>query len=298
MSTINLGTSSWNFDEWRGVFYPEKLAKKHYLAHYARHFNSVEVNTSFYALPRPSMLINWVDTVPAGFTFALKFPRAISHEKRLVNCESETLAFLDALHALGVVAGPGFLQLPPDFTRAQNGRMLATYLDWLTDQIDGLRIAVEVRADDLLTPAFAAFVAERGMALALTDRWVREDNPAPDMAPAWLELVAQNKTPPFAFLRWIGNNPKGPWSDPAQRNREFVAPRDVQLDRWAQRIVTLWQAGIHVFGYMHNPYEGYSPTSVERLRARLAPNVPLPEWPPTGWHAAPPDQLSLFDAQT
>ncbi len=294
MSTINLGTSSWNFDQWRGAFYPEKLPQKQYLTHYARHFNSVEVNTSFYALPRPGMLINWVDTVPDGFTFALKFPRAISHEKRLVDCESATLAFLDALRSLGAAAGPGFLQLPPDFTRAQHGRTLATYLDWLATQIDDLRIAIEVRANDLITPAFATFVAERSMAFALTDRWARDNQPAPDIAPAWLDLVAQSKAPSFAFLRWIGNNPDGPWADATQRNRELVAPRDAQLDLWAQRIITLWQAGIHVFGYMHNPYEGYSPTSVQRLCTRLTPTIPTPQWPPAGWDTTPPGQLSLF----
>src|SRR6476469_10023182 len=96
-NSLWLGTSSWQFDDWRGVFYPEGLPKQQYLPYYARQFNSVEVNTSFYGLPKPSTLVNWVESVPVGFTFSLKFPQAISHQKRLANCEQETLAYLDVL---------------------------------------------------------------------------------------------------------------------------------------------------------------------------------------------------------
>ncbi len=131
---VNLGTSSWLFDAWRGVFYPDKLPRTKFLPFYAAQFNTVEVNTSFYALPAPSTLIGWIENAPRGFTFALKFPRAISHEKRLVNCETETLAFLDALRSLGDGAAPAFLQLPPDFTRRTFGRVLAKYLDWLAER--------------------------------------------------------------------------------------------------------------------------------------------------------------------
>ncbi|MBV7334932.1 DUF72 domain-containing protein [Chloroflexi bacterium TSY] len=100
-SSIHLGTSSWNFTDWRGPFYPEKLPQKQFLGYYATQFRSVEVNTSFYALPKPTTLINWVEAVPPGFTFALKCPRGITHEKRLVNCENETLAFFSATAKVG-----------------------------------------------------------------------------------------------------------------------------------------------------------------------------------------------------
>src|SRR5688500_18988409 len=126
---IALGTSSWSFDAWRGVFYPETVGKTQMLAYYATQFPTVEVNTSFYALPEPSTLIKWVESVPSGFTFALKFPRRISHEKRLKDCEAESRALIDALHALGPNAGPAFLQLPPDFSRKLYGRELAAYID-------------------------------------------------------------------------------------------------------------------------------------------------------------------------
>ena len=146
MATINIGTSSWDFDAWRGVFYPDGLAKNRFLGFYARQFNTVEVNTSFYALPAPAVLIRWVESVPDGFAFALKFPRQISHKKQLVDCRRETLVFIDVLRALGKAAGPAFLQLPPACSRRRCGRVLANYLDWLAGEAQDLRLAVEVRA--------------------------------------------------------------------------------------------------------------------------------------------------------
>lgn len=264
--TIHLGTSSWQFEAWRGVFYPDKIATKAMLGFYATQFDTVEVNTSFYALPRPSTIVDWVESAPAGFTYALKAPRAISHDRRLRDAEADSLAYLDTLRALGSAAAPGFLQLPPDFTRLTHGRTLASYLDWLGPRLEGIRLAVEVRSPDLMTAAFATFLAERGMALALVDR-----HRQPDVYPLWHDLVESGHAPHFAFLRWIGDDRTGPKGD-----RELQTPRDADLETWAGRLTEIAAHGIDVYGYVHNPYEGHSPATVRRLRALL------------GAHAAPP----------
>jgi uncharacterized protein YecE (DUF72 family) len=279
---IHLGTSSWQFDGWRGVFYPEGLPRQDQLAFYAQHFDTVESNTSFYGLPRPSTLVNWVETVPPGFSFCLKFPRAISHGKRLHECSEETWAFLDVVRSLGAAAAPAFLQLPPDFTRKRYGKTLADYLDWLAGQRGDLRIGVEVRAADLMTAAFARFLAERGFALVIVDRVG-----SPDLYGVWDELIEANQAPPFALLRWIGDDKQGPKGD-----AEITAPRDAQLDTWAERLAAWATRGLEIFGYMHNPYEGHSPASVRRLKSRLASLVTLPPWPPGDAPAA--EQLTLF----
>jgi uncharacterized protein YecE (DUF72 family) len=262
---IALGTSSWSFEAWRGVFYPESLAKTEMLAYYARHFPTVEVNTSFYGLPDPGTLIKWVESVPDGFTFALKFPRRISHEKRLVDCESETRGLIDALHALGKCAGPAFLQLPPDFSRKRYGRELAAYIDWLAMWRDGLPMAVEVRAKDLMTEHFARFLAERGIAFVLADR-----KGTPDLFDIWAEVGATTR---LAMIRWIGDDRNGPQGD-----REVSAPQDEKLDEWARRLTALEDLGMVTFGYVHNPYEGHSPATVRRLLARLGERAM--DWPP------------------
>lgn len=278
---VHIGTSSWLFDAWRGVFFPDKMPKSQYLSYYVRQFDTVEVNTSFYAIPSPSTLVSWVETAPEGFTYALKFPRAITHERRLVDCAGLTHAFLDALRALGGAAAPAFVQLPPDFTRTTHGRDLAVYLDWLAQQAPDLRLAVEVRAADLMTPAFASFVADRNFSLVLVDR-----EGTPDLFDIWLEQVSSRKGPDFAFIRWIGDDRNGPQGD-----RELQVYRDAQLAQWADRIEQFVRLGKHVYGYMHNPYEGHSPASVRRLKDLLAARVALPAWP---LEPPPAGQLSLL----
>ncbi len=279
-SPVHIGASSWLFDGWRGVFYPDKLPKTQYLTYYTSQFDTIEVNTSFYAIPTASTLLTWVESAPPGFTYALKFPRTITHERRLVECEGVTRAFLDGLRALGDACGPALLQFPPDFTRHAHGRALAAYLDWLADEAHDLRIAVEVRAADLLTSAFAAFVAERNFALALVDRVH-----TPDLFDVWWERVEAGAGPDFAFLRWIGDDRHGPQGD-----RELQVLRDDELAQWTTRIEQLAVHGKTVFGYMHNTYEGHSPASVRRLKTLLAAHLPLPAWPPD----APAGQLSLL----
>lgn len=282
MATIALGSSSWQFDAWRGVFYPEAMKPADYLAHYARQLRTVEVNTTFYAIPRQSTVQRWVDCVPDGFSFCLKFPRVITHEKRLVDCEAETEAFLDVIRLLGDKAAPSFLQFPASFTRARHGRDLARYLDWFAQAAADLRIAVEVRAADLWTPAFAAFLAQRGLALLLVDRVN-----TPDRYGAWFDLIEAGKAPNFVVIRWIGDDKTGPTGD-----RELTDPRDADLERWARRLITLHERDIDVYGYMHNPYEGHAPASVRRLEALLRREIALPDWSPPATPSS--GQLSLF----
>ena len=260
-----LGTASWTFPDWQGVFYPDSLANRDRLGWYATQCNSVEVNTSFYGLPAPSTLVQWVESVPPGFTFSLKAPRLITHERRLVDCRQESLAFLDVLRSLGSTAAPGLLQFPPSFTRAREGRILAHYLDWLAGELDGLPLAVEVRSADLMTPAFARFLAERGMALVVVER-VGTD----DFFAAWEESAA-----PYLFLRLIGND-----AEPLPNDRELQRPQDDILDRWAARIAALLDRGAPVYCYIHNPLEGHSSATVHRLRERIHARHPLPDWSP------------------
>lgn len=280
---VHLGCSSWQFEGWKGSFYPDKLPVSDQLAFYVRHFDTIEVNTSFYALPRPSVLVDWVETAPPGFTFALKAWRAITHDKMLVDAERETLGWLDCVRALGDAAAPGLLQLPPHLRRSSHGKVLAEYLEWMATRLDGLKVAVEVRAADLMTPAFATFVAERGMALAIIDR-----KGQPDLFPLWEEAINAGKAPNFTLLRWIGDDRNGPQGD-----AEIQQPRDAELAQWAQRLRWMTDRGIACYGYMHNPYEGHAPESVRRLY-RLLDDAPYGGAPPETSTPADEGQLPLF----
>lgn len=269
-SNLHLGTSSWTFSDWHTVFYPDTLPNAQMLNFYATQFNSIEVNTSFYALPEPSTVLQWVESVPDGFTFALKAPRLITHEKRLVNCESETLAYLDVLRSLGPMAAPGLLQLPPNFRRAREGKALAAYLEWIAEQLEGVQLAVEVRAQDLMTEAFARFLAERGMTLVVVER-----TGTPDLFDVWWEQAQTEQAPGYLFLRMIGND-----REKLPHDREIQRPQDALLETWAERIAQVLQAGFRVYAYIHNPFEGHSPASVRRLWERINQRTSLTPWSP------------------
>jgi len=111
---IFIGTSGWNYPHWGdGVFYPPELRQRAWLAFYADHFQTVEINNSFYHLPKKETFENWRDTVPEGFIFAVKVSRFVTHMKKLSEPESSMKAFLENVSGLGRKLGPLLFQLPP-----------------------------------------------------------------------------------------------------------------------------------------------------------------------------------------
>ena len=110
---IRIGTSGWHYDHWIGRLYPEKLRKDKWLEHYAEHFDTVEVNNTYYHLPREQTMLNWHDRVPPGFLFAVKASRYITHVKKLQDTDAEVERFLDLARRLGDRLGPVLYQLPP-----------------------------------------------------------------------------------------------------------------------------------------------------------------------------------------
>lgn len=280
---IHIGTSSWLFDGWRGVFYPQELPRGDSLAWYVTQFDTVEVNTSFYALPRASVVVDWVDTAPPGFTFALKAPREITHDRKLVGVEDATNAFVDAVASMGDAAGPVLFQFPPEFSRKKYGRQLADWLTWLAPRRLGQRVAIEVRAADLMTEAFSTWVAGLGYALVLVDRVG-----TPDCFPLWEQVVQAGKAPGFVYVRLIGDDRHGPAGDAVVQS-----PRSGQLAQWADRLRWLDEQGQECFVYVHNPFEGHSPASVRTLREMLGDRVA--PWPPAGHSGdGAPGQMPLF----
>jgi uncharacterized protein YecE (DUF72 family) len=110
---LSVGTSGYSYKEWLGKFYPEKLPASAMLRFYADHFPTVEINNSFYRMPAETTLARWSLEVPESFTFTLKAPRRITHEKRLRDTGPEVTEFLRRAAALGKKSGPILFQLPP-----------------------------------------------------------------------------------------------------------------------------------------------------------------------------------------
>lgn len=115
MARFFTGTSGWSYRHWRGAFYPPGLPPRDWLAHYATWLPSVEINASFYHLPHEPVLARWRTVTPAGFVFAVKAWRALTHRRRLVDCAEPLEVFLSRIAALKDKRGPVLFQLPPRF---------------------------------------------------------------------------------------------------------------------------------------------------------------------------------------
>ena len=114
---IRVGTSGYSYKEWKGTFYPDDLPAAKMLAFYAGEFSSVEINNTFYRMPGAEMLAKWAAEVPDGFTFVLKAPQRITHQKKLVDASDEVRRLYEAAEALGPKLGPVLFQLPPYLKR-------------------------------------------------------------------------------------------------------------------------------------------------------------------------------------
>ena len=114
---VFIGCSGWNYKDWRGKFYPEKLAQKNWLEFYAKEFNTVEVNNTFYRFPRDSSLLSWKDTAPEGFRFTLKGSRYVTHMKKLKEVSESVDNFHNAAALLEEKLSCILWQLPPNLHR-------------------------------------------------------------------------------------------------------------------------------------------------------------------------------------
>jgi uncharacterized protein YecE (DUF72 family) len=161
---LSAGTSGFCYKEWRGHFYPEKLPESAMLRFYAARLSTVEINNTFYRMPSPKVLAGWIGEVPDGFTFTLKAPRRITHEKRLVDCEDHVSALLERSLALADRLGPLLFQLPP-FLKKDVAR-LATFLALIPP---GRQAAFEFRNDSWHDEEVHATLADRGAMLCVTD---------------------------------------------------------------------------------------------------------------------------------
>jgi uncharacterized protein YecE (DUF72 family) len=159
-----IGTSGYNYPEWRGSFYPEKFSTAKMLAFYAERFNTVEVNYTFYRIPTPPLLEGWAKGTPEDFTFTLKAPRRITHDSKLQRCEELTQVFCRTATTLGAKLGVLLFQLPPTFKR--DDAVLGQFLDLLPE---GTRAAFEFRHESWHDTAVFDALRRRNLALCVAD---------------------------------------------------------------------------------------------------------------------------------
>ena len=235
-----MGSMGWSYGFW-GI-YPEKMKATDYLAEYAKRFNSVEVNSSFYRIPSTSTVEYWARQVPDGFRFAAKFPGSVTHSKGLGYEPGKLEAFLRNISRLGEKTGPLLLQFPPTLKPDQTP-VLADLLDSLPPRH---RYAAEFRHKAWFTEATYSLLRDNGVALAFVDH-------------PWLP-TADEQTSDFAYIRFEGDRRK---VDGEKGTVQL--DREKSLDGWAKRIAGLLEAGLTVYGYFSKFYSGYPPSDIQRL---------------------------------
>jgi uncharacterized protein YecE (DUF72 family) len=161
---VFVGTSGYNYPEWRGTFYPEKFPTSKMLAYYAERFRTVEVNYTFYRMPTPALLEGWAKGTPEQFTFTLKAPRRITHDSKLQRCEELTQAFCRTASTLESKLGVLLFQLPPTFKR--DDAVLGSFLELLPE---GTRAAFEFRHASWHDAAIFDLLRSRNIALCIAD---------------------------------------------------------------------------------------------------------------------------------
>ncbi|MCP2095475.1 Uncharacterized conserved protein YecE, DUF72 family [Actinosynnema pretiosum] len=244
-AAIRVGTSGWTYPEWRGDFYPARLAQRRELEHLAGRLASVEVNGSFYGDRTPRDYRSWANRTPEGFTFAVKGPRSVTH----VHALRDVKAPLDAFSAsgpeeLGAKLGPILWQLPPSLP------FDARLADFLALLPEG-RHAVEPRHPSFTDPAFRALLERHGVALVLADA-----------AGAFPEF--DHRTADFHYVRLHGERELYRGSYPEE-----------SLKRWADRVST-FEGDTYV--YFDNTMDGAAPHNAETLAALLGTT---PTWAAT-----------------
>jgi uncharacterized protein YecE (DUF72 family) len=238
---VHIGCSGWNYRDWRGVIYPEKLPAKRWLERYAELFDTVEVNNTFYRLPSQSAVQGWVDQTPRGFRFSLKASRYLTHVKRLRDMRQGVRRYFAAVEPLAdsPKMGPVLWQLPANFRR--DDERLAAALE----QLPKGRHCFEFRHESWFCPEVYDLLRRHRVALVIGD-----DPERP--------FQSHEITTTWTYIRFHRGNRgrRGNYSD-----RE--------LARWRRRIAA-WRTDVEVYAYFNNDWEGFAPRNARWLAERLA----------------------------
>jgi uncharacterized protein YecE (DUF72 family) len=229
---IYIGTSGFSYTAWRGSFYPEKLPATKMLAYYAERLDAVEINNTFYRMPAPEMLGKWAAETPAGFRFALKSPRRITHERKLADVADSLTRLREAAGTLGEKLGPVLFQLPP-FMKKDVPRLQ----EFVAQLPPGLRAAMEFRHESWFAPEVYDVLRSRDAALCLAES---EELATP---------VEETST--WGYLRL--------------RRQDYD---DATLAIWAERVRARGWQSAHVF-FKHED-EGKGPQLAAKFRAFLS----------------------------
>jgi uncharacterized protein YecE (DUF72 family) len=240
LHAVHVGCSGWNYRDWRGEVYPAGLPASQWLAHYAKLFDTVEVNSTFYRLISQDAVARWIDQTPDHFVFAVKASRYLTHVRRLSNIADGVSRFYERLQPMieAKRLGPVLWQLPETFHR--DDKRLAAALA----RFPAGRHALELRHPSWFAPDVYALLREHDVALVIGDH--------PDR-----RFQTHEATTGWRYIRlhYGSRGRRGNYS-----GRELAA--------WAERL-HLWRADGSIYVYFNNDWEAFAPRNASQLRMQL-----------------------------
>lgn len=242
-----VGTSGYQYEHWKGRFYPEDLPKKRWFEHYQQHFSTVEINATFYHLFKEVTFEKWHDQAPAGFVYVLKLWRWITHRKRLHNAAEEIETFLSRALRLGEFLGPVLVQLPPGLHR-NDDRLQTFFADWRKVERSlkkTVRLTFEFRDTSWFDPAVYAILKKNAAALCLPDM---------PLVHGYREVTAD-----FIYLRMHGK--------PALY---YTLYSEDELKDWARWLRSYMGKGLDVYAYFDNDGDAHAVQNALQLKELLS----------------------------
>jgi uncharacterized protein YecE (DUF72 family) len=240
-SFVRIGCSGWNYASWKDEFYEGKPARL-WLEHYARHFDTVEVNNTFYRLPNRDAVANWERTAPPGFTFTIKMSRYVTHIKRLTDLGTGLQRFYERIEPLlrSAKMGPILWQLPPTFKR--DDERLRTALERFPEE---QRHCIEFRHPTWFVDETYEALREHGVALVIGDR--------PEVKPFQAHVFTADWT--FVRFHYGSRGRRGNYSE-------------AELQEWAATFRE-WREQVGVFMYFNNDWEVFAVRNALRMKELL-----------------------------
>ncbi len=233
---LRIGTSGYQYDHWKGTFYPEDLPKKDWFHHYADRFDTVEINNTFYNLPSKDTFDKWRETAPEGFLYSVKFSRYGSHIKKLKDPDEPIQRFIELAQRLGDTLGPILVQLPGNWHA--NPERLATFLETAPSNY---RWALEFRDESWLCDDIYSILEEHQAALCIND--MLDDHP-------------ERMTTDWTYLRFHGDHYQGSYSE------DYLRAQADKIGQWLDE-------GRDVYAYFNNDEDGHAAHNALELRGML-----------------------------
>jgi uncharacterized protein YecE (DUF72 family) len=249
-ASVFVGTAGFSYTDWLGNFYPQFCPAADFLRCYAMRFRAVELDSTFYRIPKEETVLKWAKMTPDEFRFSAKFPRTVTHEGDLESRRREAAAFVRAISGLGEKLGPLLLQFPGSF-RPDRAEVLNALLDEVPTKY---RVAVEFRCSEWLTEEVYSDLRKRRVGLCLAAF------PGMPKVPV--------RTADHVYLRLVGDH-RGITED-------FSYVRDDKLDElqwWEDLAAEFAGENAEIYAYFNNHYTGHAPSTAMDFKERLESRI-------------------------